>query len=81
MAIRPESWMVTVGRAVIEATVLALPAFALSAASRYAAIRGSADGDALGSDRDFRSSLNRSVRSAAWRIIREQEGVVEELRG
>ncbi|BCL16047.1 type I restriction endonuclease subunit R [Micromonospora sagamiensis] len=32
----------------------------------------------FGPDRDFRSSLNRSARSAAWRIIREQEGVVDD---
>ncbi|MEH1017453.1 type I restriction endonuclease [Micromonospora sp. CPCC 206060] len=32
----------------------------------------------FGPDRDFRSSLNQSARSAAWRIIREQEGVVDD---
>jgi type I restriction enzyme R subunit len=32
----------------------------------------------FGPDRDFRSSLNRSARSAAWRIIREQEGVTDD---
>ncbi|MEO3777957.1 type I restriction endonuclease [Micromonospora sp. B11E3] len=32
----------------------------------------------FGPDRDFRSSLNRSARSAAWRMIREQEGVADD---
>lgn len=32
----------------------------------------------FGPDRDFRSSLNRSARSAAWRMIREQEGVTDD---
>ncbi|MET7969790.1 DEAD/DEAH box helicase family protein [Micromonospora sp. NPDC005305] len=30
------------------------------------------------SEPDFRSSLNRSARSAAWRMIRQQEGVVDD---
>ncbi|MFY1668815.1 type I restriction endonuclease subunit R [Plantactinospora sp. WMMB334] len=32
----------------------------------------------FGPDRDFRSSLNRSARSAAWRMIRQQEGVTDD---
>ncbi|MDG4829314.1 type I restriction endonuclease [Solwaraspora sp. WMMD1047] len=32
----------------------------------------------FGPDRDFRSTLNRSARSAAWRIIREQENVADD---
>ena len=32
----------------------------------------------FGPDPDFRSSLNRSARNAAWRMIREQEGVVDD---
>ncbi|GAA2009862.1 DEAD/DEAH box helicase family protein [Nocardiopsis rhodophaea] len=32
----------------------------------------------FGPDKSFRSSLNRSARSAAWRLIREQEGVVDD---
>jgi type I restriction enzyme R subunit len=28
-------------------------------------------------DRSFRSALNRSARSAAWRMIRDQEGVLD----
>jgi type I restriction enzyme R subunit len=31
----------------------------------------------FGPDRNFRSALNRSARSAAWRMIREQEGVLD----
>ncbi|MGW0434075.1 type I restriction endonuclease subunit R [Micromonospora sp. NPDC003197] len=33
----------------------------------------------FGPDRDFRSSLNRSARSAAWRMIRQQEGVIDDV--
>ncbi|SNS77296.1 type I restriction enzyme, R subunit [Asanoa hainanensis] len=32
----------------------------------------------FGPEPDFRSSLNRSARSAAWRLIRRQEGVVDD---
>lgn len=32
----------------------------------------------FGPDRGFRSALNRSARSAAWRMIREQEGVLDD---
>jgi type I restriction enzyme, R subunit len=32
----------------------------------------------FGPDPNFRSSLNRSARNAAWRMIREQEGVVDD---
>ena len=32
----------------------------------------------FGPQSDFRSSLNRSARSAAWRLIRRQEGVVDD---
>jgi type I restriction enzyme R subunit len=32
----------------------------------------------FGPHKDFRSSLNRSARSAAWRLIREQEGVLDD---
>ncbi len=32
----------------------------------------------FGPQQDFRSSLNRSARSAAWRMIRRQEGVVDD---
>jgi type I restriction enzyme R subunit len=31
----------------------------------------------FGADRSFRSALNRSARSAAWRMIRDQEGVLD----
>ncbi|MFE3198501.1 type I restriction endonuclease subunit R [Embleya sp. NPDC059237] len=33
----------------------------------------------FGADKSFRSSLNRSARSAAWRLIREQEGVIDDV--
>ncbi|MFC4562848.1 type I restriction endonuclease subunit R [Nocardiopsis mangrovi] len=33
----------------------------------------------FGADKSFRSSLNRSARSAAWRLIRDQEGVVDDV--
>jgi type I restriction enzyme R subunit len=32
----------------------------------------------FGPDPDFRSTLNRSARRAAWRLIREQEGVLDD---
>jgi type I restriction enzyme R subunit len=32
----------------------------------------------FGPDRNFRGSLNRSARSAAWRMIRSQEGVIDD---
>ncbi|WP_449061949.1 type I restriction endonuclease subunit R [Planomonospora algeriensis] len=34
----------------------------------------------FGPDPDFRSSLNRSARSAAWNLIRRQHGIVDDVR-
>jgi type I restriction enzyme R subunit len=33
----------------------------------------------FGQDKSFKSSLNRSARSAAWRLIRQQEGVIDDV--
>jgi type I restriction enzyme R subunit len=33
----------------------------------------------FGPDKSFKSSLNRSARNAAWRLIRQQEGVIDDV--